>query len=117
MASRLLRQTWTKSVGLLSHDKPHTHDSIPGKSGLHRKSNAASSYALCPIHKQEERLERNPLRAGIVKESENYPWSSASAHCGRRDDKLLSNCLSLTGVIRDWSEWLKEPERDGELGV
>ena len=28
-------------------------------------------------------VERNPVRARIVRKAENYPWSSAAAHCGR----------------------------------
>lgn len=62
-------------------------------------------------------VERNPLRAGIVKVSENYHWSSAAAHCGKRDDHLLSSDLPLIGDIKDWSEWLKEPEKESEMEI
>ena len=55
-------------------------------------------------------VERNPVRAGIVKKAEDYPWSSAAAHCGKRIDPLLSVDFPPTGVIPDWSEWLKTEE-------
>jgi REP-associated tyrosine transposase len=44
--------------------------------------------------------ERNPVRAGIVERAEDYLWSSAAAHCGLRDDLLLSDECPLTRVIR-----------------
>jgi len=34
-------------------------------------------------------IENNPVRAGIVKKSENYPYSSAKAHLSGRKDPLL----------------------------
>ena len=34
-------------------------------------------------------VENNPVRAGIVERAEDYPWSSAAAHCGLREDLLL----------------------------
>jgi len=35
-------------------------------------------------------VERYPVRAGIVRKCERYPWSSAAAHCHLREDELLS---------------------------
>lgn len=35
-------------------------------------------------------LERNPVRAGLVKFPEDYPWSSAAAHLLGEQDKVLS---------------------------
>ena len=35
-------------------------------------------------------VERNPVRAGMVKRAENYRWSSAAAHCGKEIDKLIA---------------------------
>jgi putative transposase len=52
-------------------------------------------------------VERNPVRAGIVARAEEYLWSSAAAHCGLRDDILLSAEFPPEGVISDWSEWLR----------
>jgi len=62
-------------------------------------------------------VERNPVRARMVRKAENYPWSSASAHCGLRQDAVLTQKPSwrtqLAG-IGDWSAWLAqgdEPEK------
>jgi putative transposase len=52
-------------------------------------------------------VERNPVRAGMVARAEDYAWSSAAAHCGRRADPLLHSAFPPAGVVRDWGEWLK----------
>jgi putative transposase len=44
-------------------------------------------------------MERNPVRAGIVKKAENYSWSSARAHVLNVRDIVLSN-----------EKWLKEDQ-------
>ena len=53
-------------------------------------------------------VELNPVRAGLVARPEDYPWSSAAAHCGQRTDHLLEpagNSPLLAGIT-DWSSWL-----------
>ncbi len=35
-------------------------------------------------------VERNPVRAKMVRKAENYHWSSAGGHCGLRPDSLLT---------------------------
>lgn len=54
-------------------------------------------------------VERNPVRAGMVARAEDFPWSSARAHCGYAEDPLLSArpqwTRQITGV-GNWSEWL-----------
>ncbi|MGB2754583.1 MAG: transposase [Phycisphaerae bacterium] len=62
-------------------------------------------------------VERNPVRAGLVKRAEEYPWSSAAAHCGRRKDPLVQGGLETGGVVRDWSAWLRQAEDDAMLKV
>jgi putative transposase len=52
-------------------------------------------------------VERNPVRAGIVKEAEDYPWSSARAHIDKTDDILVSGGRNPLG-IEDWKAYLKE---------
>ena len=52
-------------------------------------------------------VERNPVRAGMIDRAEDYPWSSAAAHCGLHEDPLLSNDLPMVGQIPDWSAWLR----------
>lgn len=56
-------------------------------------------------------VERNPVRAGMVSRAEDYPWSSAAAHCGLRKDPLLaaeSPWIQTLGCIGNWSAWLAE---------
>jgi putative transposase len=52
-------------------------------------------------------VERNPVRAGLVPGAEEYPWSSAAGHTGRKVDSLLSDRQSLLSGIDNWSDWLK----------
>jgi len=56
-------------------------------------------------------VELNPVRAGMVELAEDYPWSSARAHCGMRTDPVLSSSpdwqRTIAGVV-DWSSWLAE---------
>ena len=65
-------------------------------------------------------VEQNPVRAGLVSKAEEYPWSSAAAHAGRRGDGLLSDPTGLieSAGISDWGAWLRErddPETIGQL--
>jgi putative transposase len=63
-------------------------------------------------------VERNPVRAGLVSQAENYPWSSAAFHCGlRRTDPLLSGDSPLIGGMPDWSAWLQLDEQSGEFDL
>jgi putative transposase len=50
-------------------------------------------------------VERNPVRAGIVKRAEDYGWSSARAHVGILPAQYLSTC-SVIQDGRSWSELL-----------
>jgi len=51
-------------------------------------------------------VERNPLRAGMVARAEDYPWSSARAHCGLAADPLVSTGWPGVSSISNWSAWL-----------
>jgi putative transposase len=65
-------------------------------------------------------VERNPVRAKIVRKAENYEWSSARGHCGVVKNKLLKPKPSWRkdlGDINNWSGWLAEPDTDAELLV
>jgi putative transposase len=72
-------------------------------------------------------VERNPVRAGMVEQAEDHPWSSARSHCGlgltpsfaesskrntgsvpfEAQDALLSKEFPPPGVIEDWAGWLR----------
>ena len=56
-------------------------------------------------------VERNPVRAGLVKRAEDYPWSSAKAHVLKEKDILISDNFMLS-EIKDWSSYLAEDDRD-----
>src|SRR5579863_8089804 len=65
-------------------------------------------------------VERNPVRAKIVRKAENYPWSSASAHCGLKDDPTLTRKAAWRRQfesIGDWSAWLAEGDMPDQLDV
>jgi putative transposase len=60
-------------------------------------------------------VERNPVRARIVKQAEDYRWSSAAAHCGLREDSVISPDLPFLGLIPDWHAWLATEEKAEDL--
>src|SRR5689334_13660723 len=60
-------------------------------------------------------VERNPVRAGMVRRAEDYRWSSARGHVYRRSDPLLDSGLPLVGVIGDWSAWLAPDDLESDL--
>jgi len=59
-------------------------------------------------------VERNPVRAGLVKRAETYPWSSARAHILGRAHPLLSP-FPLQRSIQDWSAYLNQTDRADEI--
>ncbi len=65
-------------------------------------------------------VERNPVRAGMEQHAENYRWSSAAAHCGKRLDGLLnpeSGWSKHFSVVEDWSAWLSEGDEAEEIQI
>lgn len=58
--------------------------------------------------------ERNPVRARIVENAEDYPWSSARAHIFGTADPILSDIKPYLSVP-DWKEYLRSPEKESEL--
>jgi len=58
--------------------------------------------------------ENNPVRAGIVKQAEDYPWSSAVAHVLGKPDDLLSPCpMKMKG--KAWAAYLRDQEEEDEI--
>lgn len=65
-------------------------------------------------------VERNPVRAKIVRKAERYAWSSAGAHCGLRDDAVLSKkplWRKHLEHIPNWSAWLAEGDEPETLAT
>ena len=54
-------------------------------------------------------VERNPVRAGLVDRAEQYPWSSAAAHCGLRQAALLSK-IAMPWPVANWLAYLLEED-------
>ena len=65
-------------------------------------------------------VERNPVRAKMVRKAERYPWSSAAAHCGLRGDGVLARNTKWRkqfDQFTNWSAWLAEGEDVDQLSV
>jgi len=52
-------------------------------------------------------VERNPVRAKMVRHAEDYPWSSAPAHCGLLADPLLTELDPRPAEESEWATWLE----------
>ena len=53
-------------------------------------------------------IEQNPVRAGLVKRPQDYPWSSCRAHLGQVIDPLV-NVDPLLGVTDNWQAFIDAP--------
>ena len=62
-------------------------------------------------------VERNPVRAGMVDQADDYAWSSAAFHLGKRGDKLIRSDSEWGGAVEDWQEALAEPEDEQMVQV
>lgn len=65
-------------------------------------------------------VERNPVRARIVHRAENYRWSTVAAHCGRREDLVLTTArgwLKQREQVSDWPKWLAQEDLLEQLDV
>ncbi len=60
-------------------------------------------------------VENNPVRSRMVELAQDYPWSSAAAHCGLRDDPLLSPFDINPLLIPDWAAWLAAGQPTAEI--
>ena len=54
-------------------------------------------------------VELNPVRAGLVGQAEDWPWSSASAHLAGADDALVRVVPMLERIAR-WQPYLEAAE-------
>lgn len=53
-------------------------------------------------------VEQNPVRAGMIADPVDYPWSSVACHCGLRADSVLSLKSGWGGMVDDWPRLLRE---------
>jgi putative transposase len=58
-------------------------------------------------------VELNPVRAGLVVDAAEWPWSSARAHLSGRDERLV-RVAPLLAMVADWRGLLSSatPERE-----
>ncbi len=77
-------------------------------------------FHSCPLDKNHlihaaRYVERNPIRAGLVKIPWEYPWSSAKAHVrgeseiGILDGEIWDEFIMKTGL--DWGDFINDPEQ------
>ena len=59
-------------------------------------------------------VERNPVRAGIVKRAQDYRWSSAAFRVKKMENKVLSD-FYLTQEIKDWASYLRAADPEPQL--
>jgi len=59
-------------------------------------------------------VERNPVRAKLVKKAEDYPWSSARFRVKKETTALLSD-FYLLEEIDDWARYLADEEDEDQL--
>jgi putative transposase len=57
-------------------------------------------------------VELNPVRAGLVTDPFDYPWSSAQAHLQGRDD-ILATVRPMLERVGDWRSFLGALPQDG----
>ena len=60
-------------------------------------------------------IEQNPVRARIIRVAEQYPWSSAAAHCGLKSDVILGESFTPLHLMENWSQWLASRLSDDDL--
>jgi putative transposase len=80
------------------------------KKGRRRGRVWKGRFSSCPVDPAYCRqvmlhVERLPVRAGLAGRAEQYLWSSAAAHAGKRKDPLVSG-----GAEANWAAWLRQPE-------
>jgi len=59
-------------------------------------------------------VERNPVRAGLTENAEDFLWSSARAHVMKRQDALISS-NSWFSNIDDWVAFLRQPDHESDI--
>ena len=62
-------------------------------------------------------IELNSVRAGLVKNLEDWPWSSASSHIKEENDVLVNVSPLLLIVRKGWSAFLSKYPREADMKV
>lgn len=60
-------------------------------------------------------VENNPVRAKLSNNAISWPWSSAFAHCYKKDEILSLGEIYKYIDIDDWKRYLAEPESQNDI--
>ena len=60
-------------------------------------------------------IERNPVRAGLVRRPWQWPWSSAAGHVKGRGDALVAAGGPLVAEVSDWRRFLAAAEDEEQV--
>jgi putative transposase len=79
----------------------------------------ANRYYSAPVHREgapvvARYIELHPVRAESAASPEDYPWSSAAAHCLRNPDPVLDSGGELAPDPTAWRGWLQDGISDQE---
>ena len=109
-----------KAIGRTDFIYTQYVNSLHGRSG-HLWQNRFHSCALDEGHfwRALAYVERNPVRAKLVRRPWRYPWSSAAAHCGEADPSSLLNLAKWQQMVKavsgDWRAALGRPDDDERI--
>ncbi|MBT3200808.1 MAG: transposase [Phycisphaerales bacterium] len=62
-------------------------------------------------------VERNPVRAKMSRTAVSYPWSSAAAHCGKKDTSNMLDMDTWRRICRDAGDWPRILAADDDKAV
>ncbi|MCK4621532.1 MAG: transposase [Desulfuromonadales bacterium] len=62
-------------------------------------------------------VELNPVKAGLVKQAWDYPWSSSCFHCRQAETDPLVREMSLPGMVDDWKSFLHQENLEAQERV
>ena len=62
-------------------------------------------------------VELNPVRAGLVKKPEDWPWSSTRSHMNGKDDILVKTKPLLEIVNKPWEMFLVSDTQEQEIAL
>ncbi|MCH8880425.1 MAG: transposase [Planctomycetes bacterium] len=109
-----------KAIGRTHYDYTRYINHLHGRSGHLWQSR----FFSCPLDDEHYwtalcYVERNPVRARMVRKAWRYPWSSAAAHVSGED---ISGLLDLSEWPRqkdrdDWAAQLTEPQDDRTISA
>jgi putative transposase len=76
-------------------------------------------FSSCPMDERylvaaTRYVELNPVRSGLVRSPQDWPWSSAIPHLSGKDDKLV-RVRPLLDLVGDWKEFLKDDSAERDL--